>query len=156
MTRASRLLAFLLLLAAALPAVAQDVAALSWLTGSWRGTGTMFGNASEAVLEVRPALGGRFVELSYRAGGFEGRAFYRPTGEGRWRATWFDNRGISFPIEARLHGQVLTADWGSAETERGRTIYRLGADGTLEVSDSVTARDDTSRQFARHMLRRAP
>ena len=38
----------------------------------------MFGNPSEATLSVRPVLGGRFLELSYRAGTFEGRAFYRP------------------------------------------------------------------------------
>jgi hypothetical protein len=156
MIRASRVLAALFLFAAALPAAAQDVAALSWLIGSWRGPGTMLGSASEAALEIRPALGGRFVELSYRAGGFEGRAFYRPDGGERWRATWFDNRGITFPIEARLDGRVLTADWGSAETERGRTIYRLEGDGTLEVSDSVTAADGSSRDFARHRLRRAP
>lgn len=156
LARQPRLLAALLLFAAALPAAAQDVAALSWLTGSWRGAGTMPGNASEAQLEIRPALGGRFVELSYRAGGFEGRAFYRPDGEGRWRATWFDNRGTTFPIEARLDGRVLTADWGSPETERGRTIYRLAEDGTLEVSDSVTMADGSRRDFARHSLRRAP
>ena len=155
MIRAARLLAALLLVAA-LPAAAQDVAALSWLTGSWRGPGTMFGNASEAVLEIRPALGGRFLELSYRAGGFEGRAFYRPDGAAHWRATWFDNRGTVFPIEAQLDGRVLTADWGSAETERGRTVYRLAEDGTLEVSDSVAMADGSRRDFARHRLRRSP
>ena len=86
-----------------------------------------------------PALGGRFLELSYRAGQFEGRAFYRPAGEGRWRATWFDNRGISFPIEALAAERTLTAEWGSADTERGRTIYRLLPDGRLEVTDMPAA-----------------
>jgi len=146
-----RALAAALLLALAAPAFASDgPGALSWLEGRWRGTGTMFGNASEAVLEVRPALNGRFLELSYRAGRFEGRAFYRPMGEGRWQATWFDNRGISFPIEARLSGRTLTAEWGSADTERGRTVYRLLPDGRLEVIDTAGARD-----FATHRLSRA-
>jgi hypothetical protein len=57
--------ALLLLCANAGPALASDgPSALAWLEGRWRGTGTMFGRASEAVLEVRPALDGRFVELS--------------------------------------------------------------------------------------------
>jgi hypothetical protein len=149
MTRALRAFAALLLLAAA-PAAAQEAGALGWLTGSWRGSGTMFGRPSEAALEIRPALGGRWLELSYRAGGFEGRAFYRAAEEGRWRATWFDNRGVTFPIEAVAAERVLTADWGSAETERGRTVYRLLADGRLEVVDTAGG-----REFARHLLGRA-
>ena len=148
----ARLRAALLLLGAmAGPALASDGSgALHWLEGRWRGTGTMFGRASEATLEVRPALSGRFIEFSYRAGQFEGRAFYRPVEEGSWRATWFDNRGITFPIQAVLSGRTLTSDWGSAETERGRTVYRLLADGRLELTDSAGG-----RVFASHVLSRA-
>jgi len=146
---ASPLLAALALAVAQAPAPAPAASELAWLQGSWRGAGTMFGRASEARLEIRPALGGRFLELSYRAGQFEGRAFYRPAGEGRWRATWFDNRGISFPIEAMAAERLLTAEWGSADTERGRTIYRLLPDGRLEVTDHAGGRD-----FASHTLSR--
>jgi hypothetical protein len=147
----ARLWAALLLCLVAAPAFAADgPSALHWLEGRWRGPGTMFGQASEAVLEVRPALGGRFTEFSYRAGRFEGRAFYRPVEDGRWQATWFDNRGISFPIQAVLAGGTLTSDWGSAETERGRTIYRRLPDGRLEVTDSAGG-----RVFASHVLSRA-
>ena len=144
---ASPLFAAIALVAAQAPAPAPEVSTLAWLQGNWQGAGTMFGRASEARLEIRPALGGRFLELSYRAGPFEGRAFYRPTGESRWRATWFDNRGISFPIEAVAAGRTLTAEWGSADTERGRTIYRLLPDGRLEVTDHAGGRD-----FAVHTL----
>lgn len=149
MIRASSLLAAAALVAAA-PAPAQDVAALAWLQGVWQGAGTAFGRPSEARLEIRPALGGRFLELSYRAGTFEGRAFYRFAGEGRWRATWFDNRGITFPIEAVAAEQLLTTDWGSSETERGHTTYRLLPDGRLEVIDQAGG-----RTFASHVLTRA-
>jgi hypothetical protein len=147
---ASVLAAALVLAVAQAPAPAREAETLAWLQGSWRGAGTMFGRPSEARLEIRPALGGRFLELSYRAAGFEGRAFYRHAGAGRWRATWFDNRGTSFPIEAAAAGRTLTADWGSAETERGRTVYRLRDDGRLEVTDSVAG-----RPFASHVLTRA-
>ena len=139
----------------AVPAAAQDIAGLGWLSGSWQGSGTAFGRASEARLDVRPVLGGRFVELSYRAGAFEGRAFYRPAEGNRWQATWFDNRGMSFPIGAVLEGRMLTADWGSPETERGRTIYRLADDGRLHVSDSILRPDGSHREFAAHILARA-
>ena len=143
-----------LLLLLAVPAAAQDIAPLAWLEGRWQGPGTMFGNPSEAVLDVRPSLGGRFLEFSYRAGAFEGRAFYRPDGNGSWRATWFDNRGISFPILAALAERTLASDWGSAETERGRTVYRLRDDGRLEVVDSVMTPGGEPREFARHILSR--
>ncbi len=149
----ANLLAAVLALAAVLQrppdSVGLDTVGLEWLQGRWQGTGTMFGRASTARLEFRPALGSSFLELSWRASGFEGRAFYRPLGEGRWQATWFDNRGISFPIEATLASQTLTANWGSAGTERGRTIYRLLPDGRLEVTDHAGGRD-----FAVHVLGR--
>jgi len=147
----------LALTCAPVPAAAQpaaDISGLSWIVGGWRGAGTMFGRPSDAVLEIRPALGGRFLELSYRAGGFEGRAFYAPAGGGRWQARWFDNRGVSFAIEANAADRTLTSDWGSEGTERGRTVYRLSDDGRLEVSDSVL-RDGALRPFASHSLSRA-
>ncbi len=152
MSRVFELLAAPLILLAA-PAVAQGEAALPWLVGSWQGSGTMFGNASEATLDVHPTAEG--FDLRYRAGRFEGRAAYRPLGAGRWQASWSDNRGVSFPIAATVDGQTLTADWGSAETERGRTVYRLMPDGRLEVTDTVATQGGGSREFARHVLARA-
>ena len=139
---------------AAAPVAAQDARTLDWLLGDWRGTGTMFGNPSEATLSVRPVLGGRFLELNYRAGAFEGRALYHFVDGGRWRAQWFDNRGATFAIEAFQIERSLRSEWGSAETEQGRTVYYLGQDGRLRVTDSVR-RDGTYRDFASHVLTRA-
>ena len=135
------------------PAVASPATVMSWIIGEWRGSGTMFGNPSEASLSVRPALGGRFIEFSYRAGRFEGRAFYGPTPGGGWRAQWFDNRGVTFPIVAREIERSLTSEWGSAETEHGQTLYRLAPDGRLHVTDAVR-RDGVWREFASHILTR--
>ena len=142
------------------PGAPHPTAALTWLTGRWEGVGTMFLERSAAHLEVRPILGGRFIELSYGAGGmrgdaFEGRAIYQPLGGDRWEGTWFDSRGARFPIAANLSGQTLTADWGSAETERGRTVYALAEDGRLQIVDSVRLPDGRYREFARHSLTRA-
>jgi hypothetical protein len=143
---------FAALMLAATPVAAQDLNALSWLAGSWRGTGAMFGKPSEARLDVQPVLGGRFMELGYRAGGFEGRAFYHPAQNGAWQASWFDNRGTSFSIEAKVEGRKLTANWGSFETERGRTIYQLAPDGKLHVLDEVMQPDGSHRAFATHVF----
>jgi hypothetical protein len=162
MLRARELLAAALLTlcsaaVAQAPGVVQaaPAPALAWLTGSWRGSGTMFGNRSEATLIVRPVLDGRFLEFSYRAGPFEGRAFYRAATDGAWQATWFDNRGVSFPIAGQVAGRVLISEWGSAATERGRTIYRLADDGRLHATDAVRRPDGSYSEFASHVLTRA-
>jgi hypothetical protein len=132
----------------------QSIESLSWLIGEWHGTGTMFGNPSEATLSVRPVLGGRFLELSYRAGTFEGRALYSLVSGGRWQAQWFDNRGTTFAIVAWEIERMLTSDWGSAGTEQGRTVYILADNGQLRVTDSVR-RDGGYREFASHVFEKA-
>ncbi|MGE0178295.1 MAG: hypothetical protein AB7O91_00570 [Sphingomonas sp.] len=153
MTAAFKAILALCLAAAATPGIAQDVAGLDWLAGRWQGAGTAFGRASEASLEVHPVLGGRFLEFSYRAGPFEGRAFYRPHAGQNWRATWFDNRGMTFPIEAMLDGRTLTANWH--EDQPGRTTYVLADDGNLTVTDAVPRPEGGWRTFAVHVMRRA-
>jgi hypothetical protein len=152
----NRAAAALAALALAFPAAAAAPAAatgLEWLHGSWHGQGRRSGESLAATLDVQPALGGAFIELRYRSGDFEGRALYRRDGE-RWRAHWFDNRGLSFPIDARVSGRSMTSDWGSAESERGRTVYSLRDDGRLEVADSVRLGDGSYRTFATHLLER--
>ena len=148
-----RILSLLLALLLAAPAAA---APLDWLVGRWQGPGSRMGTATEATLDVRPALSGRFVEFSYSSSGFEGRAFYRPVEGTRWRGEGFDNRGVHFGIDAVAGERSLTADWGTPGTERGRTVYTLRQDGRLELVDTVVGRDGQSREFARHLLTRQP
>jgi hypothetical protein len=131
-----------------------EAASLDWLAGRWRGEGRRGGETLAATLDARLVLGGRFLELSYSSGGFEGRALYRPAAGG-WQGRWFDSRGVELPLRATLQGRTLTADWGDAATERGRTIYRLRDDGRLEILDSVAGADGAFRPFASHLLARA-
>lgn len=156
----------ILLFSLALPAAAAPEsdrpAGLDWMIGSWKGGGTHGGNSSEARLDVRPALGGKFVELRYRVEvreptpyTFEGRALYRPAEPGKYRAHWFDSRGMVLPVSASAEESSLTADWGTAGTERGRTVYRLMPDGRLEVSDTVLGADGAQRPFARQLFDRS-
>ena len=164
MPMARRMFLLPLLCALTAPATAQQSersAGLDWLVGSWKGGGTHSGRPSEASLDARPAIGGKFLELRYRVEirpprpfTFEGRAFYRPGEGGGWKGDWFDSRGIVMPITAAATGTTLTSDWGNAQTERGRTLYRLLADGRLEITDTVVGRDGTSREFARQTLKR--
>ncbi|MGZ8361774.1 MAG: hypothetical protein ACXWUX_14740 [Allosphingosinicella sp.] len=162
MTARLRLLAAVLLIglppataATTQPAATVAQSDLGWLVGTWRGEGIRMGRTYDAVLEVRPALGGRFLEFSYRSGPFEGRAFYHLAQDGRWIGRWFDNRGVSFPLDAAVAGRTLTTAWGSVETERGRTVYALGADGRLTITDSVGGADGSQSPFATHTLQRA-
>jgi len=138
-------------------------AGLSWFVGRWTGTGTSFGEPGTAQLRVQSAIEGKFVELAYEltAGGsrpfrFEGRAFYKPIDGDKWEARWFDSRGTTFPISAVVSGTTLTSDWGSGDTERGRTTYRLREDRKLEVVDTAFTKDGKEREFARYVYDRAP
>ena len=134
---------------------------LEWLVGKWEGGGTHGGRPSKAKLDAAIVLGSRYVELSYRADfgdrpprDFEGRAFYWPLGDGKWKAHWFDSWGNKLPVSASVEGTVLTADWGSVGTGQGRTIYRLLPDGRLEIVDYQLSEDGSRREFARQTLRR--
>ena len=134
---------------------------LEWLVGKWEGGGTHSGRPSKASLDVAIVLGSQYVELDYRADlgvdglrNFEGRAFYWPLRDGGWKGHWFDSWGNKLPVSASVEGTVLTADWGTAGTEQGRTIYRLLPDGRLEIVDYQLREDGSRREFARQTLRR--
>jgi hypothetical protein len=87
---------------------------------------------------------------------FEGHAYYRPLGGGRYRGTWFDNAGMIRPIEAHQDGDGLVAAWGTADTERGETTYRLLSNGEMEIVDRVLSREGQWRQFGRVTVKRLP
>ena len=159
-----------LLILGARPAAASQMRApfeLEWLVGTWEGGGKHSGRDSKAILKADFSLGGRYVELSYRLdlgdpkesaflrGTFEGRAFYWPLEDGGWKAFWFDSWDNRLPVSARVEGQMLTADWGDAGTQRGRTIYRLLPDGRLEIVDFLRSPGGKQREFARQTLVRA-
>jgi hypothetical protein len=132
---------------------------LARLEGRWSGGGTVLGQESAIELEWAWVLDRQFLQLTFRndmrgarPGRFEGRAFYRATGEGRYQGFWIDNSGAIRPIDARLDGDALIATWGTPETEVGETTYRLGAGARLEISDRVRQRDGSWRAFGQSVL----
>ena len=135
---------------------------LSRLSGQWTGTGTVLKQTSAIQMSWSWELGGQFLRLTFRnemgtapkVSVFEGHAYYRALGEGRYRGMWFDNSGTLRPIEARRAGEALVANWGTPDTEEGETTYRLVSDSELEVVDRVKSKDGTWREFGRSRLRR--
>jgi hypothetical protein len=55
---------------------------------------------------------------------------------------------------AEVGADDLRVDWGDAASERGRTEYRIAADGSLQVRDEVRLADGGWRSFGRSALRR--
>lgn len=130
---------------------------LSRLAGKWSGTGTVLKQPATIQMTWSWELGGRFMRLTFRnemgtapkISVFEGHAYYRPTGEGRYGGMWFDNAGMFRPLDAQREGDALVSRWGTPETEEGETTYRLRPDGTMEVIDRVKGKDGTWREFGR-------
>jgi hypothetical protein len=158
MTRAALITAATLFLLQ--PSAADPL--LSRLEGRWSGEGTVLGQPSSIDMEWSWTLGGRFLRLTFRntmgtapkTQLFEGHAYYRATGGGRYRGTWMDNSGAIRPIEARQDGDAIVAQWGTPETEVGETTYRLLAGDRMEVIDRVRQKDGTWRDFGRSTLSR--
>jgi hypothetical protein len=129
---------------------------LSRLAGQWSGTGTVLNQPSKIEMSWSWELGGQFLRLTFRnempKSAFEGHAYYRAVGDGRYRGMWFDNSGMFRPLEARRDGDALVSQWGTPETEEGETTYRLMADGKMEVVDRVKSKDGTWRQFGQSGL----
>lgn len=158
MSRLSSFLKLVPALALAFSVVAAQASAADWLVGRWSGGGQHMGKNSNAELTVAPALGGRFLELSYRVTNpiqFEGRGLYRENGEASLSGHWFDSRGVEMPLKARRDATSMVADWGHPDGERGRTHYLLQADGSLEVVDEVRTADGGYQIFARQRFTRS-
>jgi len=131
---------------------------LTGFAGQWSGTGTVLNQPSKMSLTWTPELGGQFLRLTFRnempKTTFEGHAYYRPTGDGRYRGMWFDNSGMFRPLEARRDGDALVSKWGTPETEEGETTYRLTSDSRMEIVDRVKSKDGTWREFGRSIVTR--
>jgi len=133
---------------------------LSRLAGQWSGSGTVLNQPAKIEMEWAWELGGQFLKLSFknemgtapRLTTFEGHAYYRAVGEGRYRGMWFDNSGMFRPLDARGESDALVSQWGTPETEQGETTYRLLADGKMDVVDRVKSKDGTWRTFGQSGL----
>ena len=131
---------------------------LARLAGQWSGTGTVLNQPSKISITWQWELNGQFLRLTFRnempKTVFEGHAYYRAVGDGRYRGMWFDNSGMFRPLEARRDGDTLVSRWGTAETEEGETTYRFTSDSRMEIVDRVKSKDGTWREFGRSVVTR--
>jgi hypothetical protein len=135
---------------------------LSRLAGRWAGSGKALDQSSRIEMSWNWELGGQFLRLTFRnemgvapkVSVFEGHAYYRSLGDGRYRGMWFDNSGMFRPLDARREGDAVVSKWGTPDTEEGETTYRLLSDSEMEVVDRVKSKDGTWREFGRSRLRR--
>jgi hypothetical protein len=136
------------------------VVSLEKLTGDWRGSGKLRDAAMSIALSWQPAVGAAFHRLeialtspatSQQA--FSGHAYYRRTLDGL-SAQWFDSTGNRYPVQARIDGPCLRAEWGSSEGPPGRSSYCLDGDAALQVKDEILDRSGEWRVFGRYDLTR--
>ena len=131
---------------------------LTRFAGEWSGEGTVLNQPSRISITWTWELGGQFLRLTFRnelpKSVFEGHAYYRPTGDGRYRGMWFDNSGMFRPLEAHRDGDALVSRWGTAATEEGETTYRFISDSRMEIVDRVKSKDGTWREFGRSVVTR--
>ena len=145
--------------AAADQPAASPLGVLAALEGRWEGTGTILGQPSRVEIEWSRTLEARFMKLTFvshigPSRRFEGHAYYQPSSQGRFRATWFDSSGQVRPIAATGTEVALVAAWGTPDTEEGETTYRLTSPDRMDVVDRVKSKDGMWREFGRSTLSR--
>lgn len=142
---------------------AQPETFLKQLEGHWQGEGKTLGMPARLRLSCEWVWKNKFLRLTIKnemtspngqAQVFEGLAYYKAVSDGKYEATWFDSRGMSFPIKAVTEGNALIAFWGSPDKEQGKSIYRMLEPGKLEVIDEVRQKDGAWKEFGRFVARK--
>lgn len=119
------------------------------LEGEWDGSGTLFGSPASFTMSWQRSLGDRFLRLVFSnalttddgpSPVLSAEAFYRPDDEGGLAGYWFDTRGETVTLRARVTDDRVVTDW-QASSESGRTTYLVVDADTLEVIDEVRGAD---------------
>jgi len=136
---------------------------LTFLHGTWVGTGTTSGMAAEVRQTWIPTLNGRFTtlrlhnQMTLENGTefvFEGNGFYQKSGLASFAGVWIDSEGDILPLQATVEGHSLVVVWGSSDTKLGKSTYRLLADGTLETTDFIANKEGEWKKFGHAILNR--
>ena len=106
-----------------------------------RGNGQLMQKPATFSMSWTAVLDKKFYKLSFynqQDGSslkFKAIGFYKVLENNKVEGSWFDNRGITFPLHGYFDETSLTIFWGTADTEEGKTIYKLKEDGSLETLD---------------------
>ncbi|GAB4524864.1 MAG: hypothetical protein Kow00133_13270 [Amphiplicatus sp.] len=132
------------------------------LEGEWRAEGEAFGASAKSSMIWAPTLDGEFYRIAYRiemtrATGievFEGVGYYQALTPESARGFWVDNSGDLHPLTVKIEPNAVTTHWGTPGDKQGRTVYRVIAGGSVEVTDWLLAAEGW-RQFNKAVFRRA-
>ncbi len=72
---------------------------------------------------------------------FSANGYYKLLSDSALEGTWFDSRGITFPLTGTITDSALTIIWGTPESEQGKTVYSVDADGQVNVVDFFLSND---------------
>jgi len=123
--------------------------------GEWIGDGTLLNSSTEYSMNWERTLQNKFIKLEFKnkrntkmgAVEFFATAYYKILTDSSFSGTWFDSRGISFPIYGFYSQTELKVNWGSEETEFGSTEYKLEGE-IIWVTDFIK-KDDELVQFGK-------
>ena len=116
----------------------------TFTSNSWKGSGMLMGSKANYNMNWKRVLDEKFIKLEFRnertlENGnkivFNARAFYKIEGL-IVTGTWFDSRGVSFPLKGQIDENELIINWGSPETEVGKTVYTLD-ETEIRVKDYI-------------------
>lgn len=126
------------------------------LEKDWTGKGTLMNREATFTMSWTRVLNDRFYQLEFSNNTenfrFEAIGYYQLVGPDSVAGTWFDVRGYTFPLQGNVTNTQLTINWGSPETEMGKTVYSLPEDGSIEVLDYVE-KGGTMVQFGQAVYR---
>jgi len=107
----------------------------------WEGSGTLMGAEANFEMQWAWVLDQQFLRLEFQnsrgSSTFKGHGYYRIEGGTTVSGMWFDARGFFFPLSGTLNENVLTINWGTPETEQGRTVYTLISSENIKVTDYI-------------------
>ncbi len=102
---------------------------------TWEGTGTLLGQEASFSMQWKWELEAQFLKLAFHnTRGKEGQeikfaanAYYKISKDSLLSGSWFDSRGVTFPLKGTIKANTLTIFWGNTSTEQGKTIYTYDA-----------------------------
>lgn len=113
---------------------------------SWKGSGTLMNAPASFEMHWQWTLDSHFLKLEFQnkrssKNGdeiiFKAHAYYKLENDSLLTGTWFDSRGINFPLSAKMTDTNLTVEWGAEAIEQGKTVYALKLPGELKVTDFI-------------------
>ncbi|WP_299670986.1 hypothetical protein [uncultured Polaribacter sp.] len=115
----------------------------------WEGKGTLIGSPATFKMNWQKVLDNNFYKLEFKNQRavkdkkitLKATAYYKVLSDSTFVGTWFDSRGITFPLKGKLSKNQLMVDWGTPETEVGKSLYLILESGQIKVTDFIRQKD---------------